>query len=292
MMSVGAVVLNWKDDTRTLRCVAALLESPLVSHVYVVDNESTGSLQRAIAGNHVDRVTVIELPENRGFAGGVNVALARCLLDRLEALLVVNNDAVIEDASVALLLKALEGDPKLGLVAPRILNPDRTEESAGGYLSPLIGQTSHRPRHKTAPDFITWACVLVRSETLRTVGLLDENFFMYWEDVDYSRRLLGQNWRFSVVADAVAVHETSTNRSSYPVAIKAYHTWSSIVFARKHGERWRLGNPLWLATTTLANLVRGRKGALEGIRFGVRLAQESASPAHTSPIRKKRFGGS
>jgi GT2 family glycosyltransferase len=289
---VSAVVLNWKDDARTARCVASLSEADRIDHLFVVDNESAGTLGPLLTSalsTSQKRWSLLEHPDNRGFAGGVNPALQASVDGGFEATLVINNDAVIDSASVTTLLDALTADSRLGLVGPRILLPSGEEESAGGYTSALRGATSHHGPAGSAPDFVTWACVLVRSEAVRAVGVLDESFFMYWEDVDYSVRLSAGGWTFAICAEATAVHEISTNKSSYPIAIKAYHTWSGLIFARKHRGKWLVGSIVWLATSAAANLLRRRPAALRALVKGIALARERAVPAYTSALRQRSF---
>ena len=292
-MRISAVVLNWKDTRRTVRCVDALTRAESIEHVFIVDNESSGELKAALAQTTFARDTtwsLIEVAENRGFAGGVNLALTESVESGFEATLVINNDAVIDEHSISLLAGVFESDPRTGLAGPRIVHPDGTAESAGGYLTPLLGTTSHRALLKREPDFITWACVLVRAEALTEVGLLDDRFFMYWEDVDFSLRLRAAGWAAKVCHEATATHEVSTNRTSYPVAIKAYHTWSSILFSRKHKGAWSAGRWVWLLSSTGVNAVRFRAGALRGLRQGLRLSNENAVPAYTSAARLREFG--
>lgn len=292
-MRISAAVLNWKDTRRTVRCVATLVQSEAIDHVYIVDNESSGELRAALEKVVFASKTtwsVAEIVENRGFAAGMNIALSESVTAGFDATLVINNDAVIDNEAVAYLVDVLEKYPRAGLAAPRIVQPDGTAESEGGYLMPVLGMTSHRALVKREPDFITWACVLVRTEALNDVGMLDERFFMYWEDVDFSLRLRAAGWTATVAREAVATHEVSTNRATYPVAIKAYHTWSSILFSRKHGGGWIVGRWVWLLSSAGANAIRLRSGALRGLREGVRLSRENAGPAYTSAVRKREFG--
>jgi GT2 family glycosyltransferase len=277
------------------------VQATVIEHVFIVDNESSGDLRAALeqAGFSTDTTwSVVEVAENRGFAAGVNLALSESVEAGFDATLVINNDAVVDNSSVARLAELLENDPLTGLTAPRIIHPDGTAESAGGFLTPILGVTRHTALGlgrglgvgKRDPDFITWACVLVRTEALRDVGLLDEQFFMYWEDVDFSLRLRAAGWAAKICHDAVATHEISTNRTAYPVAIKAYHTWSSIVFSRKHGGAWTIGRWVWLVSSAGANALRLRTGALRGLREGVRLSTENADPAYSSALRMREFG--
>nr|WP_281258146.1 glycosyltransferase family 2 protein [Compostimonas suwonensis] len=284
-------MLNWRDSMRTIRCLTSLLRSEDIEHVYVVDNESTGELDALLRDLPLDgrRWSLRPFSENRGFAAGVNPALRESLREGFDACLVINNDASIEPRAVAQLVRELSSSAELALVAPRIIGSDGIPESAGGYLRPAWGMTTHAARDGAEPDFVTWACVLVKADALRQVGLLSEKFFMYWEDVDYSVRLRAAGRLFSVSAIASATHETSSNRRVYPTAIKAYHTWAALVFARSQGGRWRLGGLVWIAVSALSNLVRFRGGTLRGLWLGIRLARERADPAFTSPLRSSAF---
>lgn len=292
-MRISAIVLNWKDNARTVRCFSALVDSEWIEHIFVVDNESSGELRPLLnetSPSSSSRWSLVEEASNLGFAGGVNGALQMSLDRGFQAALVINNDAFIDSDSIRLLVDALELDPGLGLVGPRVLHPDGAEESAGGYLIPGLGIASHKPVGKRPLDFITWACVLVRSDALDEVGLLDEGFFMYWEDIDFSYRLQAAGWRVEICREASVTHAVSTNRRSHPIAIKAYHTWSAITFSRKYRGVWLVGNACWLVLSTAANLARFRGSSLRGLYLGFRLALEASSPASGSPLRQSEFG--
>lgn len=291
-MRVSAIVLNWKDTRRTMRCVSSLAASSHLEHVYVVDNESSGELRAEL--KHLDcrpglTWSLTEMSTNLGFAGAINVALEQSLASDYDATLVINNDAFIDDLSIFKLFSALESDPSTGLVAPKILHLDGTEESSGGYLNPFLGTAHHKHGSKRSADFATWACILVRSKALKEVGLLDERFFMYWEDIDISLRFHEAGWRTAICESAAAHHEVSTNRQSYPTAIKAYHTWSAILFAKKHGGLWRLGRLSWILQSFSSNVLMLRFSKLRGLYLGTLLAREKATPASSSILREKLF---
>lgn len=290
-MRVVAVVLNWRDTKRTVRCVESLASIDGIEKIIVVDNESDGSLGAALdAGDRSVEISLIDVVENRGFAGGVNLGLAEFMNGSADAVLVINNDATLDAASFGALCTSLDTDQKLGLVAPRIRQPSGELSSAAGFLNPISGTTTHKPKKGRTPDFLTWACVLIRRGTLDTNGLLDETFFMYWEDVDFCLRLTRNGIPFAEVADAQVMHEVSANRVAHSTAIKAYHTWSASVFALKYRGAWRVGRYIWLVTSATANLVRVRKDALRGLLEGLALARERTAPAWQSNRRQTLFG--
>lgn len=290
-MRVVAVVLNWRDTKRTVRCVGSLCSIDGIERIIVIDNESDGSLGAAL-GSRSDRaeISLIEVAQNRGFAGGVNLGLREFLDSSADVVLVINNDATLDPSSFAALCSALELDAGLGLVAPSVRQPSGELSSSAGFLNPIAGTTTHQQKKGRMPDFLTWACVLVRRSALEKNGLLDEVFFMYWEDVDFCVRLTQNHIAFSEVAVAEVMHETSANRVAHSTAIKAYHTWSASVFAAKHKGAWLTGRYVWLATSAVANVLRLRRDALRGLRAGVRLAHEKSDPAWRSPLRASRFG--
>lgn len=290
-MRVVAVVLNWLDTNRTVRCIESLSSIDGIEDIIVVDNESDGTLASALdVLENASMVTLIELPENRGFAGGVNEGLRSFLNGPADAVLVINNDATLDDSSFLALHAALEMDAALGLVAPTVRRPSGAVSSSAGFLNPMAGTTTHRNKKGRTPDFLTWACVLVRRAALEKNGLLDEAFFMYWEDVDFCVRLTRNGIPFREVAIAEVMHEVSANRATHSTAIKAYHTWSAGVFAAKHRGIWRVGRHVWLATSLAANITRMRREALRGLRDGVLLAREGVVPAWKSAHRAEWFG--
>jgi len=289
-MRVVAVVLNWRDANRTVRCIESLSSIDGIEKIVVIDNESDGSLAAALDIQKSTKISLIELAENRGFAGGVNLGLREFLDGPADSVLVINNDATLDSSSFSTLRSALEQDATLGLVSPSVRHPAGDVSHSSGFLHPIAGTTTHQQKKGRTPDFVTWACVLVRREALEANGLLDDTFFMYWEDVDFCIRLTQNSIPFREVAGAQVVHEVSVNRIAHSTAIKAYHTWSAILFARKHRGAWLLGRYVWLATSAAANVVRVRRDAIRGLRAGLRLAQEGAAPAWGSVLRTEWFG--
>lgn len=276
----GAVVLTWRDREQTVACVAGLLESPLVSRVVVVDNEADGHIAEFFAPD--DRLSFCELPANTGFAVGVNTGLRALLADpAVDRLLVINNDATLTPADLELLAAALTGDLGLGVVGPRIVTPDGRWFSAGGVLNRLTWSI-RQPREGEQPDFLTWACILARREAIEAAGLLDERFFMYWEDVEYGLRLDAAGVRFAEVPSARLVHAVSSSHGRAGSRILAYASQSFRHFLRLHGGATRLTGYLRLtlktAVTALSGDLRGARYVLAGWRIG-RNPPDPAYPA-------------
>lgn len=278
--SVAAVVLNWRDVDRTLRALGSLVACGGVARVVVVDNESDGSLARAVAAcGELAHVRLVELPENLGFAGGFNAALRQSDALEHEFVLALNNDAVVTPGAVDALVASAVADPDVALLGPRVVDLDGVSEATAGVVRAWRGDT--RPtRDGEQVDYLSWACVLVRTEALRSLGSLDERFFMYWEDVDFGLRVARAGRRMSVVQDALVVHERSSNRSRHREAIKTYHTWSLVRLARKQRGAWVLGAPAWIVGSAVKNALRRDLPLVQATARGVRLGLRRAGPAH------------
>lgn len=277
---VGAVVLTWRDRVQTAQCVAHLLDSAAIARVVVVDNEADGTIAEAFAPDA--RLSFSELTANTGFAVGVNTGMRDLLRDpSVDLLLVINNDATLAPPDLDLLIDALSHDASLGIVGPRIVTPDGQFFSAGGVLNRLTWSI-RQPRAGEQPDFLTWACVLARRETIEEAGLLDERFFMYWEDVEYGLRLSAHGVAFAEVAAARLTHAVSSSHSRAGSRILAYSSEAFRHFLRLHGGWTRPTGLARLvaktAVTALSGDIRGARYVLAGWRIG-RRAPDPAYPA-------------
>jgi len=272
-MVVG-VVLNWKDADSTLKCVDSLRADPAVSRVVVVDNETDGELRAGLN----DDVELIEQVENLGFSRGVNVGLRWALANGADAALVINNDAFVSLGAVGELIRSwLENDG--GVLAPLIRDPDGTIQSTGGQFRACIASTKDVATSARV-DYLTWACVLLPRATLERVGLLDEEFFMYWEDVDYGFRVREAGLSLEVVEGATVHHERSKSHSRAGNAIDLYSAHGLVVLAKKRGGVvLALGLPVRLTARLLRRLLNRDFDAVKAVLRGARSGWRGLSAA-------------
>ena len=272
---IVAVVLNWRDAASTRRCVESLRNETGIDAIIVVDNESTGQL-RDMQGKDVH---LSEQTENLGFSRGINVGLRHGLHEGADAVLVINNDAEVRAGSVDALVKGWElASGRVGMLAPIVLNPDGTEQSTGGFFRAWDAST--RDLGARHINYLTWACVLVPRATLEVVGLLDEDFFMYWEDVDYGLRVGDAGLDLVVVRDAVVVHAKSASHGRAGNAIERYSARGLTLLCRKRGGVARfVGLPYRLGGRVLSRIPRGRAAVaavMAGWRDATRARKGSA----------------
>ena len=225
MVPLSVVILNFRTPALVTECLRTLLPelSGLVAKVIVVDNNSCdGSLEviRSWKGAHdtENRILLVPSGTNSGFAAGNNVGI-RALKAKLYLLL--NSDTLVRPGTIRRLLEAAAMFPDAGLISPRLEWPDgRGQESCFRFHTPLsefIGSAQTAVVDKllkpyvvampvqdqvARPHWTSFACVLVRGEVFDRIGLLDERFFMYFEDVEFCYRARKAGW--GVVHDPTA----------------------------------------------------------------------------------------
>ena len=178
-------------------CLAGV--EPLADRVVVVDNSASDEVASACAD-----VRYVRAPHNLGFGGGVNLALETAW-DGTADVLLLNPDAVLAAADIALLQAALHSSDRVGMVSPLLAGSSgETQRASWPLPGPLqiwldaggLGSRAAR-RH-----FLAGTVLLLKGETVADVGLFDERYFLYVEETDWQRRALRRGWQV-VVADTV-----------------------------------------------------------------------------------------
>lgn len=236
---VAAVVLNWNGLEHTQACVRSLseLDRP-PDRIFVIDNDSDTN---PAGGVHAvaPEAEVVRNRANLGFGGGHNPLLARLLDDDHDWIWLLNNDTRAEADCLARLLEHAAERPDAGVIGACLLDwdpPHAIQAFGGGTVQPLIGRTRHlaRPVDESRVDYVTGACMLLRTAALRETGLFDPAFFMYWEDVDLCTRLRRAGWRLAVAGRAVVYHRASGTAGAGSDAQTRMMNASAVRYCRKH----------------------------------------------------------
>ena len=232
---VGVVVLNYIRVDDTLACLESLAVVDDPVRVIVVDNGSAdGSAARLAA---VPGLELIANDSNLGFAGGNNVAIARLLDAGLEFVWVLNNDTLVEPATVRELLAVADADPRVGAVGSVLYDmasPQHVLTWGGGRLGRWTGHTRDARAESDRVDYLTAASVLLRSTALRQVGLFDSRYFFTWEDVDLSRRLVAAGWRLAVAGRSRVLHRWGGTLQPLSPRRFEEHAAGLVVYMRSH----------------------------------------------------------
>jgi hypothetical protein len=220
--AIAAVVVSYRSGEVLPRCLDALRGAAPRRGVrpIVVDNAS-GDRSADMAASRIGESNVVRLPVNAGFAAGVNAGIRHA--EDAAWIAVVNPDAVPAAGSLDALVEVLEARPRAALVGPRVVDArGREEQSVGRFptlarerahtwmLDRLLGLEGRRAPFpaETAPvDWVSGCAWLVRAAAARAVGPLDEGYFMYWEDVDWCRRIRDAGWEVLATPDVTVAHD-------------------------------------------------------------------------------------
>jgi GT2 family glycosyltransferase len=251
---ISVVIIGWNAKSYLELCLESLASAPprRSMEVLVVDNASTDDSVEMIE-TKFPWVKLIKSPENLGFSKGNNVAI-RQAQGRYIAL--VNPDVIVFPGCLDALVDFLDQNPKVGNVGPRVLNPDMSMQStcrrfptlwnnfcsASGLSSTFKNSRFFAGEHMfyfphdrtLAVDVIVGCFSFIRREALDSVGLLDEDLFMYGDDVDWCRRARNAGWEVVFYPGAQAIHDRGKITAPYPVRFAVAQQRSVLQYWTKH----------------------------------------------------------
>jgi GT2 family glycosyltransferase len=261
---VSFIIVSWNCWSFLEGCLRSIHEHVHVPHdVIVVDNASTDGTPALLAVQFPD-VRVMALSENVGFARGNNVGIRAA---RGHYLALVNPDVVVLDGCVERLLSTIEANPMCGIVGPAMLDSHGQVRRSGMRLPSLWNSLCdalvlhrifgrHRPIGGQLMADFNWAETrevdvlngwfwLIRRNAMDTVGVLDERFFMYGEDVDWCKRFRDAGWTMVFEPDAEAIHHGGGSSRQAPLRFYVQLDAADFQYWTKHHSRFELA---WFRT--------------------------------------------
>jgi GT2 family glycosyltransferase len=213
-MQICAVIVNYFGAHDTIACARQLCLQP-VKRICVVDNSSDATESARLAGAFAgqETITLFETGKNGGFAAGVNYALRRVKLPDFDAVLVLNNDTSITDGFIETLAGAAQAHG-LDIAGPRIHYYPDTKKlwSRGHWYNAWCALVTQRPLPLPGNVFyLTGCCLLIQCSVFHRLGLFNESFFMYGEDVDFCFRASRAGLKTGVVDEALLLHKTNAS---------------------------------------------------------------------------------
>jgi GT2 family glycosyltransferase len=288
---VFVIILNWNGFDVTCDCLRSLASVDYSNmQVVVVDNGSTDCSADRLQ-QQFGWIRVIRNSVNLGFTGGNNCGIRAALDAEADYILLLNNDTVVAKNFLLELIEAAEADRTVGLLNPKILYFEPADRIwyGGGSFSFWKGIASHRGHRaldqgaydvRTHVTFITGCAFLIKAETVRKVGMLDDMFFYTCEDTDWSIRCLRAGYKALYVPSATVWHKESIDikRNAGKAFRDFYNVRNSILLARKHARIYHWPSFLLCFTSMVAYRIAGYsvrgeltrvKAVLRGILKGV-----------------------
>lgn len=265
MPSLAIVIVNYNTRDLLRACLRSIEENNAhhAITVWVVDNASTDG-SAAMVRAEFSHMRLIVSPRNGGFAYANNLAI-RAILDEADRegaagadyIMLLNPDTIVPRGALDGLVEYMETHPDAGVCGPKLVLPDGSLDLACRRAFPtpevafyrMIGLSRLFPRHprfarynltyldedwETEVDSVVGACMLVRTGVVREVGLLDETFFMYGEDLDWAYRIKQYGWRVMYVPSVTVYHHKRASSSQRPVQTIRWFYDAMRIFHRKH----------------------------------------------------------
>jgi N-acetylglucosaminyl-diphospho-decaprenol L-rhamnosyltransferase len=287
-LDLSIVIVNWNVRELLKRCLHSVISSfqlPILRlgsgqasnfqvEVIVVDSASSdGSV--AMVEEEFPQVRLIANSENVGFTVGSNQGIA---VSRGRYVLLLNPDTEVVDDALATMVEYMDNHSQVGVLGPQLLNPDGSIQSsrrrfptlATAFLESTVLQQwfphnrairhyymTDQPDDKVQEvDWVTGACLLARREAIEEVGLLDEGFFMYSEELDWCRRIKGQGWKVVYLPTARVIHYGAQSSEQVKSFQHIQFQRSKICYFRKHhGSGQAEALRLFILTTYLYQLI-------------------------------------
>lgn len=238
MKKIFLVTLDYNSEKETHDCLASVKNLKIPKdcsfEVVVVDNASNQKFF-LLPDEKKEKITVLRSEINTGFTGGNNIGIRYALSHQADYVMIINNDTIVDKNLLIELFSAIETNPEIGLVSPKIYfakgheyHKDRYKKEelghvfwfAGGGVDWANAFTFHRGVDEVdhgqydkqeEVEFATGCCMLLRRETLEKVGLFDDHYFLYFEDGDLCERVKKNGFKIVYVPTAKLWHITAAS---------------------------------------------------------------------------------
>lgn len=309
MPKVFIIVLNWNGKDDTIECIESLKKIDYSNYkIVIVDNGSSDGSDDIIPRRYFKEIPFIETKKNFGYSGGNNIGIKYALEHGADYVLLLNNDTIVEPDFLSKLVEAAEANKTIGIVGPMIYFYDRRDtlwfgggkvnwaRTKGEHIDYGLRTTDYGKNENIGSsgspsavvgrqvDYITGCCLLIKRETIEKIGLLDEDYFLYYEDVGWCLRARKNGYNSVLVPSAKIYHKQSrsADEASYPYIY--YHSRNGLILASRFRSKiLALIIGFWIFSKQIVKLVigykkewarpvikgikdfwRGRKGKLEG----------------------------
>lgn len=279
---VGVVILTWHNSVDTIECINSALGLDYPNReIIVVDNASADGSREVVRQWCGGRdVTFIASPSNLGYAGGNNQGIRHAMAS-CDYVWIINNDTAFGPRALAPMVEMAEGGADI--VGSKLLmmsDPAIINAAGGGALSPWIGNATQSGAGQRdegqwdAPrelEYVTGASMLVRRKVIEAIGLMDERYFLYWEDVDWCIRARRRGFKLMYCPKSVMLHKEGGTTGGVSAFADYYWVRNGLMItARYYPHFLPLVIPAYILKHTIVRLKQGLPmnlgAALEGMR--------------------------
>jgi GT2 family glycosyltransferase len=271
---VYIIILSWNGKADTIECLRSLrrIEYPNFK-ILMVDNASSDGTVEAVR-EEFPAIELIVNDSNLRFAGGNNVGINHAIESGARYVLLLNNDTVVDKALVRTLVDVAESAPKIGMVGPKIYYYHERNRLwyAGGKIDWKKGWMWHvgvreedRGQYDTQEetDFISGCCMLVKRSVIDSVGMFDDAYYIYGEDVDWCVRASRAGFQLRFVPEAKLWHKLSVSSGGHFSWFKNWNKFKSQIrlIVRYAKPRYWLTIPIWMSINIVRSYLDAKRNS-------------------------------
>lgn len=268
--SVAIILINWNNETDTIDCLRSLEKIIYLNYkIFLVDNGSKEESVSKLRPFNVGKIELMEIGQNLGFSGGNNIGIRKALEENFDYALLLNNDTTVEPNFLDELISVAESDEKIGVVGPKIYyynEPTRIWYGGGDFT--WLGGGKHlqyeeidnnpNEAEPKKTKYMTGCAFLVKSEVLKKVGLMPEEFFLYYEDTDWSLSIKKAGYKVIYAPASKIYHKVSrtTSKLGNP-KIHYYHIRNALLLSKRQAPKIILvGIYVWSALHYFKQIIK------------------------------------
>lgn len=271
MPKILIIILNYNGWDDTKECLESLNKVEYENFEVILIDNGSAEKPPEIGGQFSNlKITQVFNDKNLGFAGGNNQGIKMALQKGAEYILLLNNDTLVEPDFLAKLVEVSKKDGgKIGIVGPLMLYPDKKIIwSAGGkitsdYKGELIGYNQSDEGQFKNPahvEYISGTCLLIKKAVIEKIGLISEDYFLYYEDVDWCTRARATGYECLLVPEARIYHKVSKSTQEFSYPYIYYHVRNNLLFASRFGPGIMVFfMSIWILLKQVIKLIFGYK---------------------------------
>jgi GT2 family glycosyltransferase len=241
---VSIIIVHWDDFENTYACLKSVSElryTPI--DVIIVDNNSL-DFSFDDAKKLLPTSKIIKSERNLGYAGGNNLGMKYAAENGADYIWILNNDVIVESESLSLLVNAAQSNTNVGLLGPKVMIKEIPEKilTVGGFIQEdgqiyHLGMGQHdKNQFSTVQDrdYLSGCALMASVELLDKIGFLDEDYFLYHEDIDLCYRTKLGGFKILFIPDAKVWHPDTRKRDENSTIVNYYLSRNSLLFLKKH----------------------------------------------------------
>lgn len=244
---VYVIILNYNGYKDTIECVNSLKKIVYKNYkIVIVDNNSTDDSEKVLKES-CKECLIIQTGRNLGYAGGNNIGINYSIENESDYICILNNDVVVEQNFLNELVKHFENNDNTAMVGPMICEYSNKQiiQSTGarvnlykGDVSPLNnGKTEEQIKQKIIKcDYVGGACILVRRDVLEDIGLIPENYFLFFEETEWCFRAREKRYDVICCCDAKVKHKGSSSMNKVSGLSEYFMHRNRIIFEKRNAN--------------------------------------------------------